>query len=265
MSGIDIGSTTLSYRLEGPPAGEVVMLAGSLASDLTMWEPQIAALRGAGFRVLRYDHRGHGASAVPPGPYRIEDLADDALRLLDALGIDRVHLCGLSMGGMVGQLLGAGHPDRLASLVLCDTAAHMPPPEVWEARIAAVRAGGMEAVAEATIERWFTPAGRERLAEEVARIRAMVVATPVEGFCACCAAIRDMDLRERIGAITVPTLVVVGEHDPGTPVAAAEQIQRAIGGSRLEVIPGAAHFVNVEQAAAFNALLLGFLAEQAGR
>ncbi|MDH5752620.1 MAG: alpha/beta fold hydrolase, partial [Deltaproteobacteria bacterium] len=213
-----VNGVRLNYRLDGPEGAPVVLLSNSLAASLSMWEGQLPALVGAGFRVLRYDTRGHGASEVVPGPYSMEMLTADALALLDGLNLERVHFCGLSMGGMVGQMLGTHHGERLHSLILCDTAAYTGPPEVWNRRIKAVSEGGMEAVVNETIERWFTPPGLKRLPREVRDIRAGILATPVEGYCACGSAIRDMDQRQSIRAITTPTLVVVGEQDPGTTV-----------------------------------------------
>ncbi|MFC1516414.1 3-oxoadipate enol-lactonase [Thermodesulfobacteriota bacterium] len=256
---VDVNETTLHYRFDGPEHGPVVMLSNSLASDLSTWDLQIQPLTQAGFRVLRYDSRGHGQSAVPPGPYTMDMLTADAVGLMDAIGLGKIHFCGLSMGGMVGQEFGTRYGDRLISLMLCDTSAYIGPPEIWNERIAAVRENGMAAVVDPTLERWFTRSGRERLPAEVQKVRQSILNTPPEGFCACCAAIRDMDLREAIRAISVRTLVVVGEHDPGTPVPASELIHERIANSALRVIPDAAHFVHVEQADIFNDTLLAFL------
>jgi 3-oxoadipate enol-lactonase len=180
---------------------------------------------------------------------------------MDRLGLEKVHFCGLSKGGMVGQMLGTQHGDRLISLMLCSTSAHVSPREIWEERIEAVRESGMEAVVDANIDRWFTKDGQKRLPSEVGKVRRMILNTPAEGFCACCAAIRDMDQRESIKAISTKALVVVGEHDPGTPVSAAELIHERIASSGLQVISDAAHFVNVEQKGRFNNILMGFLKE----
>jgi 3-oxoadipate enol-lactonase len=255
----DVNGTTLHYRFDGPGPGPVVMLSNSLASTLAMWDHQVPALVDAGFRVLRYDHRGHGQSAVPAGPYSIELLAADAAGLIDKLGLDKIHFCGLSMGGMVGQMLGARYGGRLISLALCATAAYMPPPEIWEERIEAVRENGMGALVDGIIDRWFTPAGQERLQIEVAKVREMILNTPVDGFCACCEAIRDMDQRESLRAVSTRSLVMVGEQDMGTPVSAAEFIHERIAASRLRVIADSAHFVHVEQSGMFNDFLLEFL------
>lgn len=262
MPRIQANDTQLHYQWDGPENGPVVMMAHSLGADLTMWAPQVAPLVAAGFRVLRYDHRGHGQSAVPQGPYTMEQLGADAVALMDALELGQVHFVGLSMGGMVGQMLGATYGKRLRSLALCSTASFMPPKELWDERIQAVGDQGLAAVADGTIDRWFTPPGQQRLPAEVARIRAVILKTSPKGFCACCAAIRDMDLRPLLGAITTPTLIVVGEHDQGTPVSAARAIHEAVPASRLVITAGAAHLQNIEQAGAFNGTLLAFLKER---
>ncbi len=259
MQALEVNGITINARVDGPPDGDPVLLSNSLSSALGMWDAQAEALVGAGYRVVRYDSRGHGGSDAPAGEYTLAQLGYDALGVLDALGVERAHFCGLSKGGMVGQWLGTHHGDRLITLTLCDTAAHVPPADMWEQRIAGAREGGMGALVDATIERWFTPAGRESLADDVTRIREMILATPVDGFCGCCAAIRDMDQRAAIGAIAVPTLVVVGEHDPSTTPDAARFIHSQIAGSELVILPQAAHLSNVEQAGPFNAALLGFL------
>lgn len=258
-----IKGTTLNYWFDGPEQGAVVMLSHSLASNLTMWDAQVSALARAGYRILRYDTRGHGQSEVPPGPYSIELLAEDTVRLMDVLGLDKVHFCGLSMGGRVGQMLGIRHSDRLLSLAICSTSSDMPPRDVWDERIKMVRENGMKAVVDATIDRWFTKEGRERLSTEVKRVRNMILNTDPEGFCSCGAAIQNTDLHDAIASIPARTLVVVGDQDSGTPVSAAEFIHKQIAGSSFEVIQNAAHLVNIEQSIAFNRGLLDFL--EAGR
>jgi 3-oxoadipate enol-lactonase len=255
----EVNNTTFSYRFDGPEQGSVIMLSNSLASDLTMWEFQVPALVQAGYRVLRYDSRGHGHSSVTEGPYSIELLAADAIGLMDALGLEKVHFCGLSKGGMIGQMLGTQYGDRLISLTLSSTAAHMAPKEIWDERIETVRKHGMAVVADATIDRWFTKASQIRLASAVEKIRRIILNTPVEGFCACCAAIRNMDQRETIHSVSTRTLVMVGEHDSGTPVPAAELIHKGIASSVLTIIPNAAHFVHMEQSRIFNTALLEFI------
>jgi 3-oxoadipate enol-lactonase len=256
---VHVNSTDIYYRITGTEKGKVVMLSPSLAADITMWESQTPALIEAGYRVLRYDNRGQGRSAVSPGPYSIEMLAEDAIGLMDGLGLKKVHFCGLSMGGMVGQMLGVRHPDRLTSLTLSSTAAVIFPREIWDERIDLVMKKGMASVVDATIDRWFTKTGRKRLPNEIEKIRRVILNTSADGYCACCAAIRDMDLRDSLNTISKPVLVLVGEQDQGTPVSAAEFIHARITSSELEVIPEAAHFVNVEQASAFNDALIAFI------
>jgi 3-oxoadipate enol-lactonase len=263
MPQIDANGITIHYQLSGPVEAPVVLLSNSLGTRLEMWDAQLPALSQR-YRVLRYDSRGHGRSSAPEGPYSIEMLAGDALGLLDALGIERVHFCGLSKGGMVGQMLGARHADRLRSLTLASTACYVAPKELWDERIAAVRQGGMAAVADGVVERWFTAPFRAEPTIVVERVRQMVLETPAEGYAACCAAIRDMDLREAIRMIRLPTLIIVGEQDPATPPEKALEIHERIAGSHLEVIPDAAHLVNIEQDVAFDATLIGFLDRQKG-
>lgn len=260
----DVNKTTINYTFEGPEEGAVVMFSNSLAANLHMWDAQVPVLIKAGYRVLGYDGRGHGQSGAPQGPYTMEMLTADAVGLMDALGLKKVHFCGLSKGGMVGQMLGAQYADRLISLTLCDTAAQLPPKEVWEERMAAVREKGMAALVDAFIDRWFTKPGQKRLPDEIKKVQKMISETPVEGFCGCCCAIRDMDQRESIRAISTPTLVMVGEHDPGTPVSAARFIHERIASSEMKIIYDAAHFINVEQTDAFHDAFLQFLAQNTG-
>ncbi len=258
MALIEVNNTQLNYLMDGPEQGPVIMFSNSLASDLGMWDNQVTEMVAAGYRVLRYDSRGHGQSKVPDGPYSIEMLCDDAVGLLDRLGLDKVCFCGLSKGGMVGQMMGVKYPERLSALVLSSTSAYLGPPENWDEKIETVRSNGMQAVAEATIERWFTRDGQEKMPEEVEKVRRMILNTPVEGYCGSCAAIRDMDQRRTISSITLPTLVMVGEHDQGTPVEEAEFIHQQIKSSQLKIIKAAAHMVNIEQAEVFNRMILEF-------
>jgi 3-oxoadipate enol-lactonase len=258
MPKIQANGIQLYYTLAGPADAPVVMLSNSLGTRLEMWDPQMPALAER-YRVLRYDSRGHGRSDAPPGPYTIDMLADDALGLLDTLGIERAHFCGLSKGGMVGQVLGARHGERLISLALCSTACHMPARELWDERIRVATEQGMAALADGVVERWFTEAFRREPSITVDRVRQMIIDTPPHGYAACCAAIRDMDLRELITGIRAPTLVIVGEDDPATPPERAREIQSRIPGAQLEVIPDAAHLVNIEQDVAFDAALASLL------
>lgn len=257
VNGIDV-----NYTFEGPGTGPVVTLSHSLAASLAMWDPQMAALRG-NYRILRYDTRGHGESSAPGGAYTLEQLADDAHGLLGALGIERSHFVGLSMGGMIGQTLALKYPEVVDRLVLCDTSSAMPPgaADLWNERIATVEAGGMEAMVAPTIERWFTPAFISAHDDKIEPVRQMIRATPVAGFAGCCHALKALDLTDKLGGIAAPTLAIVGEDDIGTPVAAHEVIRDNIPGAKLVVLPSAMHLSNIEQADRFNEALLGFLAE----
>lgn len=264
MPHADVNGTSLHYRFDGPESGPVVLLGNSLATDLTMWDPQVPALTGAGYRVLRYDRRGHGQSAAPPGPYTLEQLAGDVVGLLDALGLPCVHFCGLSIGGMVGQILGAEHAQRFHSLTLCDTSPHMGNPESWDARMANVRAGGMQAELEPTLQRWFTPEGIQRLPQVIEQVTRMILSTSVEGYCGCGAAIQQLDNRARLPRIALPTLVLVGREDHGTPVEPNRFIHEQVAGSRFTILDNAAHLSNMEQPEAFNAALLEHLRANGG-
>ena len=265
MPQIRAGGLHVHYRLDGPEGAPLVTLSHSLAAHLGMWRPQVDALVRR-YRILRYDVRGHGGTAAPDGPYTLEQLSADLAALLDALGIERTHLVGLSMGGMIGQLLALREPGRLVSLVLAETLAVYRPEAraMWQERIdAASGPDGMEPLVEPTLTRWFTApfkASRPKVMEEVA---AMIGATPPRGFIGCCRALMELDLIGRLPEIRLPTLVVVGRQDPTTPVAGAEAIADAIPGARLVVIEDAAHISNLEQPETFNAALLSFLDEVA--
>lgn len=259
MPALKLNDVTLNYRLEGAGDRRLVVLSNSLASNLTMWDAQVPALLAGGFRVLRYDTRGHGASSVPPAPYTLDTLAGDVKSLLDALDIQQAHFCGLSLGGMTGQKFATLYGERLSSLVLCATAAYMGTPEVWDTRIKLVSEKGMEAVVDATLARWFTAKNQQRLPHEVAQIRAGILATPPTGYCGCGGAIRDMDQREAIRGIRTPTLVMVGALDPATTVDAARVMHERIPGAELLIIPESQHLFNVEFPAQFNAGLVNFL------
>ncbi|TMG94951.1 MAG: 3-oxoadipate enol-lactonase [Betaproteobacteria bacterium] len=258
MPFLDLAGARFHYRIDGPAAAPVVMLSNSLGTNLAMWDSQLASLKTR-YRLLRYDSRGHGESAVTSGPYTIEQLAGDALALLDALEIERANFCGLSMGGMIGQWLGAHAPRRLGKLVLANTTAKIGSPETYNARIDAVRNGGMVAITDAVLARWFTPAFLTASPIAVARVRAMLDATPPDGYVACCEAIRDMDQRETVGGIGVPTLVIAGTHDVPTPPTDARFLADRIKGARYVELP-AAHLSNIEAAPAFTSALIDFIA-----
>ena len=261
---ITANGIAINYTLEGPAAAPVVTLSHSLATTLQMWDGQVPALAER-YRVLRYDTRGHGGTDAPAGAYTLEQLAEDARALLRALGIPRTHFVGLSMGGMIGQVLGIQSPDLLQSLSLCDTSSRIPPEArpMWEERVRVAEAQGMEPHVETTLGRWFTAPYRERHPERVAPVAAMIRATKPAGFVGCCQAIKMLDLTDRIAAITTRTLVIVGEDDAGTPVAASRTIHERIRGSELVILPAASHLSNIEQAESFNRALLDFLARQA--
>ena len=256
---IDANGISVHYRLDGPESAPLVTMSHSLAANLDMWEWQMPALDG--YRVLRYDTRGHGGTDAPSGEYTLELLADDLFALLDALEIESTHYVGLSMGGMIGQTAALKDQSRFHTLALCDTSSRIPPEvrPVWKERIATARERGMEALVDSTIERWFSPGYQARKPGEVDKVRAMIRATRVDGYCGCSAAIARLDITDRLYAIDRPVLLIVGEEDPGTPVAAHEVIRDRIEGSELVVLPGALHFSNVERQAEFNRALVGFL------
>jgi 3-oxoadipate enol-lactonase len=250
-------TVALHHVLEGPDDAPVLVMANSLGTTLHMWDEQAPAL-SAHFRLLRYDHRGHGGSPVPPGPYEIDDLGRDVLALLDRLELERVSFCGLSIGGMAGMWLASEAPERVGLLVLCCTSARVAP-DVYDSRARTVREHGVGAVADAVLERWFTPAFREDNPDVVEWAGRMLRGTPAEGYAGCCEAIRDMDLRGRLGEIRATTLVIAGAGDPAIPPDHAELLRDSIPEARLEVIPQAAHLANVEQPEAVATAILDHL------
>ena len=239
------------YVLEGPEQAPVLLFASSLGTTHEMWDPQAAALADE-FRVLRYDHRGHGGSPVPPGPYSIDDLAGDALALLDELGVERATFVGLSIGGAVAITAALRAPHRFERLVLCSTAARFPPPEQWHERAATVRADGVEAVADGALGRWLTPEAPAELREQ---LRAMLVSTPREGYAACCEALAGYDARGRLGELTMPITAIAGADDPTTPPPALQAIVDDVPNGRLHVIERARHISNVERPEEFTRVL----------
>jgi 3-oxoadipate enol-lactonase len=248
----------LAYRHDGAADRPVLLFSNSLGADLSMWDGQVAAL-GERFGILRYDPRGHGGSGIPAAPANLERLGRDLLALLDHLAIGRAHVCGLSMGGLTAQWLALYHPERVERLVLSNTAARVGSVESWEARIAAVAGGGVAAIADAVIGRFFSPAFRAAEPATVARFAATLRATDPAGYIACCATLRDADLRPLIGRIAAPTLIVGGELDESTPPHQAAELHAAIAGSRLRIVAGVAHLTSVERPDEFNRVLLEFL------
>jgi 3-oxoadipate enol-lactonase len=254
----EIGELRTHYALTGDK-GPVLVFSNSLGTDFSMWDPQMPELQRH-FRILRYDTRGHGQSSVTTGDYTIEQLGRDVLGLLDSLGLDQVHFCGLSMGGMIGMWLGIHAPNRLRRLALCNTAARIGTKEIWNARIATVRKDGMRPVAAAVIDRWFTPEFRASFPQRVAPAQRMLQNSSPQGYAACCAAIRDMDQRSAVAQISLPTLVIYGRCDPVIPLPDAHFLTERIAGA-AEVELAAAHLSNVEQAAAFTEAVSSFFSK----
>jgi 3-oxoadipate enol-lactonase len=262
MAFADIDGGRLHYRVDGAADAPTLMLSNSLGTNLSMWEAQVPAL-SRHFRVLRYDSRGHGQSMVSPGPYSIAQLARDALVLLNALDLERAHFCGLSMGGMIAMWLAVHAPERIDRLVLCNTAPRIAPPELWNTRIETVRNGGMKAITDGVIGRWFTQAFIARAPEAVEAVRQVLLTTPPEGYTACCAAIRDMDQRNEVELIKAPTLVISGTHDPATTPADGRFLAERIAGARYTEL-ATAHLSNIEAAEPFTDAVLKFLDGQGG-
>jgi 3-oxoadipate enol-lactonase len=247
----------IAYRFDGPTDAPVLLLSNSLGTDMDMWAPQIAPWSER-FRILRYDSRGHGASDAPSGAYSMDRLGRDVVEMLDALGLGRVHFCGLSKGGMVGQWLGVHAPERLTSLTLANTSAYMGPPAGWQARIAGVLANGMAPLTEASIARWFTPAFAETGTAAIAPIRTMLLGIDPVGYAGCCAAIRDMDQRPTATLNRTPTLVIAGSDDPATSVGEAAFLADNAADGRLIVLP-AAHLSNIELPEPFATAVTDFI------
>jgi len=250
----------IAYRFDGPEGAPVLLLSNSLGTSLAMWEPQLAAFTQH-FRVLRYDGRGHGQSGVPAGSYSLDRLGRDVIELLDTLALDIVDVCGVSLGGMIGQWLGIREPARVRRIIIANSSAYMGPPSGWDARITTVREQGMPPLAEASVARWFTPSFPAKHQQVVEVIRSGLLATHPQGYAGCCAAIRDMDMRRLTTLIQTPTLIIAGKQDPSTPPVHSEALVRAIAGARLELLD-AAHLSNVEAPEAFTAAVLGFLTAQ---
>jgi 3-oxoadipate enol-lactonase len=253
----------LHYTVDGPSDAPVLVLGSSLGTTGGMWDPQVRTLIG-NLRVVRYDHRGHGRSPVPPGPYQIEDLGCDVLSMMDGLGVDRFHIGGLSLGGMVAMWVASHAPERVDRMTLLCTSAKLGPPEMWRTRATTVRAEGIQAIADAVLGRWFPAEFAAREPDIVAELRASLLSTPVEGYASCCAAIEAMDLEPDLTRVSAPTLVVAGLADESTPPAHAQRITELIIGSRLALVAGAAHLANVARPDAVGQLMIDHLTEDAG-
>jgi 3-oxoadipate enol-lactonase len=253
----------IAWRFDGNPDKPVLLLSNSLGTDMGMWDAQLPAFTQH-FHVLRYDSRGHGKSDAPAGAYSMDRLGRDVIELLDALSLERIYFCGVSKGGMVGQWLGIRAPERVASLVLCNTSSYMGPPKDWDARIAKVWSEGLSSIADASAEKWFTPNFRLQCSSEVARFRATLSSLNPIGYAGCCAAIRDMDMRHTVKLITLPTLVIGGMSDPATPPDHSQRLAESIAHSQLRFLPSA-HLSNVECPEAFNELVVEFLTKNSPR
>ncbi|MDQ3735525.1 MAG: 3-oxoadipate enol-lactonase [Actinomycetota bacterium] len=250
-----MGAVALHHQITGEPGTPAVLLLNTLGGTLEMWERQLPALAER-FLVIRCDTRGHGESPVPPGPYEIDDMVDDAVALLDNLDIERAHIAGVSLGGMVAMRLAARDPERVGRLALLCTSAQMGPSETWAERAATVRAKGTAAIADMVVARWLTDAHKAAEPQTTTYLREMIASTPADGYAACCDAIREMDLRDDLAAIKAPTLVVSGIEDPSTPPEHQQIIAAGITGARLLEIPDCAHMAPIDQPDAVTAALL---------
>jgi len=260
MAFVQLDDGELHYQIEGPPGAPVLVLSNSLGTDLHMWDAQVAVLSKS-FRVVRYDTRGHGKSLVSQGPYTIERLGQDVLALLDALNIEQAHFCGLSMGGLIGQWLGIHANDRLHKLILCNTAAKIGTPEVWNQRIGLLEnegTQGMLTLASTAPQRWFTPEFTMQHPDKVKAVTDVLAATSPQGYAACCAAVRDADFLKQVGSTTVDTLIICGSHDGVTTVADGHYLQNHIHGSQLSDYY-AAHLSSVELGHVFSLRVTEFL------
>ncbi len=257
MGVVEREGARIAYRVEGPERAPTLLLANSLGTTTAMWDDQAAAFSQR-FRLIRYDHRGHGDSTATPGPYSIELIAGDALAVLDDLGIARASLCGASLGGSVVAWIAAHTPERVERLVVCCGAPRYGPPEPWHERAAVVRSQGVSALLDTLVARWFTPAGQADDALR-SRVASMLATVEDEGYAGCCEAIAALDLATELPAIAAPTLVLAGARDPVVTPEVAFELAAAIGGSSLLVLAGAAHLANLEQPARVTDAVLDHL------
>ena len=242
----------LRHRLDGPDDAPVLVLANSLGTTLELWDGNVDAWKSS-LRVLRYDARGHGGSDVPRGPYTVEQLGRDVLGLLDGLGIERASFCGTSLGGATGLWLAANAPERIERLVVACSSARFGEPAGWHERAERVRAGGVEAIADVVVSRWFT---HDAPRELVDAYRAMLVSTPPDGYAATCEAVGAWDFRDRLAEVRADTLVIAAAEDRAAPLEYSELIAERVPSSRLVVLERAAHLANVERADAFSELVV---------
>jgi len=258
MPVIDADGCKINVQIDGPQDAPALVLSNSLGTNLSMWDDQAKALSGE-FRVIRYDQRGHGKSGAPKGPYTIDRLGQDVIAILDNLKIAKAHFVGLSMGGSTGMWLARMAPGRFTKIILSNTGARIGTQDVWNARIASVLSKGMTAVIDTTLERWFSNDSHKRNLPAISAVRKMLMTTPAHGYAGCSAAIRDCDQRWGIGAVKLPTLVIIGTLDPGTPPAGGEEIASRIRGAKVARLE-AAHLSNLEKSEAFTAEVQKFLA-----
>jgi 3-oxoadipate enol-lactonase len=246
------------HVVDGPQEAEVLVLGPSIGTSLGLFDAQVAELADR-WRVVRFDLRGHGSTPATPGPYSIADLAGDVVDLLDSLGVGRCHYLGVSLGGAIGQWLGAHHADRLLTLTICASAARFPDPPQWPARAATVRERGTAAMVPSRLGTWYTRGFAEREPEEAERLLDMLRATSAEGYAGCCEAIGTFDARAELGRITVPTLVLAGADDPATTPETVRIIADGVPGARFEVVPDSAHLLTAERPEIVNALITSHL------
>ena len=251
--------TDRRIRVEGPRRAPWLVLSNSLGTTADMWEPQMTALTGR-FRVVRYEHRGHGGSATPPGPYSIDDIGGDLLGVLEAVGAERAAVVGLSLGGTAAMWLAAHHPGRVERLVLACTAASWPPTDLWDGRIAAMQHGTPSDLLDSLMARWFTPAFEQGHLRTRRLVASMLEACSPAGYAACCAALARVDLTSRLADIAAPTLVVAAASDPVVPTSTAAALAERVPGAELRVIAPGAHLLNLEQPARFTAAVVDHLA-----
>ncbi|WP_136656698.1 3-oxoadipate enol-lactonase [Nitratireductor sp. XY-223] len=260
---IEVGTHALNCRVDGEPGNPWLILSNSLATDHEMWQPQIDALTRT-HRVLRYDTRGHGASAAPPGPYEFDHLVADVIALMDAHEIEKATFMGLSLGGMTALGLALDHPDRIERIICCDARADAPDiyKKMWPAMIGKAREEGMDALVGPTLERWFSEHFRSNPASRAAleATRDMIRRTAVEGYAGCASALMRLDYLPRLPQISVPAHFIVGEHDPAAPLPVMREMAEATPGADFTVIPGAAHLSNVERPDVFNDVVTTWLA-----
>jgi len=254
---VDARGLAVHVQVEGPEGAPTVLLLHSLGTSLHVWDEQARALARR-FRVVRPDLRGHGLTAVPLGPYAIDEMARDVLAVIDALGVEHAHVAGLSIGGLVAQSLASQAAERVASLVLCDTAMAIPPPDMWRERARIARTQGLEPLAEPVMARWVTPGFMDQPA--AAGLRAMLLRTAPEGYAGAAEAIAAADLAAATKRLRQPTLILVGERDEATPRSSAEALREAIPGARLEILPHAAHIPTVETPGIVTEAIERFLA-----